>query len=415
MSGMDSKHAILLDSVKKLVGLGISDQEIVANLRQVNVSEQDARALLAEARGGKPVAREPLAARPVAEPLEEDVTESEGVFGEVAGGWEDEKEEAPEPKAKPVEAPPVREPVSMQKAFGFFGKKARVEPSPQQPVAASGQPERKPDREHLWDSGILTAVDARLDEMKRLKQELDAVLDAKIAEALKRESTKVSVLLESQRTLMLSKVQAEFESNRRQLQEILDQKLLEIRKTNELTQENVSRIQAQRQLSEQLSKDLAANIRLLEESKAKWFAETNNELQRAELRFNEFLKTAEQRLNQLEARISKTLEVEGHISEGFMNDVKLRVDDMVSGKSAELDQLLKKKMRELDQSQAVAALDAVEKKLKDLADFRESLRKDVERDFDSIYKARINQYNKQVKEKLDEVDASLAELKKAQK
>ena len=98
-----------------------------------------------------------------------------------------------------------------------------------------------------------------------------------------------------------------------------------------------------------------------------------------------------------------------------MNDVKLRVDDMVSGKSAELDQLLKKKMRELDQSQAVAALDAVEKKLKDLADFRESLRKDVERDFDSIYKARINQYNKQVKEKLDEVDASLAELKKAQK
>src|SRR3989344_8915603 len=104
---MDSKHAILLDSVKKLVGLGISDLEIVANLRQVNVSEQDARTLLAEARAGargeKPAAREPLAVRPVAEPLEEDVTESEDVFGEVAGGWADEKEDAPEAQAKPVE------------------------------------------------------------------------------------------------------------------------------------------------------------------------------------------------------------------------------------------------------------------------------------------------------------------------
>ena len=206
---MDSKRAILLDSVKKLIALGIPDQEIIGNLRQVSVSDADARSLLAEARGEKPAAKKP-APKPAPEPLDEDVTDSEGVLGEVYAGLEkeeseeetgdegeegalgegeetgdDEKEEEKPPK-KPVPGsrPPAagRGPTPLQKTFGFFGKKAIVEASPArptpfpkpEPVPAPQPVERKADVERLWDSGILTTIDARLDEMKRLRQELEA-------------------------------------------------------------------------------------------------------------------------------------------------------------------------------------------------------------------------------------------------
>ncbi len=434
---MNSKRAILLDSVRKLLALKIPDREIVANLRQVNVSEEEARSLLAEARGEKPVepapsaspasaARKPAASRPAAEPLDEDVTESEDVLGEVYSGLEKgEAESEPSAAAKEEEdeaTPARREPTPLQRTFGFFGKSAVVEPSPQRPTlsvsrskpAAEARPPAsaaaavrpQPTVDRLWESGILTTIDARLDEMKRLKQELDSVIDAKIAEALKRESAKSAVLLESQRALLLSKVQSEFEANRKQLEEILSQKLEEIRRTSQLTQENVSRIQAQRQLNEQLSKELAANLRLLEDTKAKWLAETNNELARAELKFNDFLSSAGKRLDGLEARIGKAIEVENHITEGFVSDARLKIDALASKKSEELEQLVRQKLKQIDQAEAIAALDAVDRKLKDLEGFRESLRKDVERDFDTIYKAKMEQYNKQVKEKLDSVDAA---------
>ncbi len=433
---MDSKRAILLDSVKKLLALGIPESEIVANLRQVNVSDPDARNLLLEAKGLKPPEepkpqpqpQAPAPARPAkkAEPLEEDVTESEDVLGEVYQGLEKE-----EPEAKPAQ--PGKETTPLQKTFGWFGRRAIVEPSPQQPTLKPGkqqpapkpqpfrplaqpqpqpqpQPtplERKQDVEQLWESGILTAIDARLDEMKRLRQELETILDAKVQESTKKASLKLSVLLDSQRTLTLAKVQAETQGARRQVEELLNQKLEEIRRSNEVTQENLTKIQAQRQLNEELSKDLAKNIRLLEDTKAKWLAETNNELQRAELKFGEFLKTAEKRLDQLEGRISKALEVESHITEGVLSDVKLRVDQLAAEKAEELGNQIRQKFKQLDQSQAMAAFHAVEQKLKDLSEFRDSLRKDVERDFDAVYRSKIEQYNKQVKDKLEQVDAVL--------
>ena len=226
-------------------------------------------------------------------------------------------------------------------------------------------------------------------------------------ESTKKESLKLSVLLDSQRTLTLAKVQAETQGARKQVEELLNQKLEEIRRANEVTQENLTKIQAQRQLNEGLSKDLAKNLRLLEDTKAKWLAETNNELQRAELKFGEFLKTAEKRLDQLEGRISKALEVESHITEGVLSDVKLKVDQLAAEKAEELGNQIRQKFKQLDQSQAMAALHAVEQKLKDLSEFRDSLRKDVERDFDAIYRSKIEQYNKQGKDKLEQVDAML--------
>ncbi|MBU1931032.1 hypothetical protein KJ972_06055, partial [Candidatus Micrarchaeota archaeon] len=48
---MQNRRAIILESIKKLLKLGISDPEIVLHLEEVGVKEPEARELIAEAKG----------------------------------------------------------------------------------------------------------------------------------------------------------------------------------------------------------------------------------------------------------------------------------------------------------------------------------------------------------------------------
>ena len=70
---MPDKKSIILESVRKLIALDLSDEEIIKNLRDVGISEKDARAILNEVKGVKKekpkIVEKPL---PKPEPEEED-------------------------------------------------------------------------------------------------------------------------------------------------------------------------------------------------------------------------------------------------------------------------------------------------------------------------------------------------------
>ena len=50
---MPDKKSIILESVRKLIALDLSDEEIIKNLRDVGISEKDARTILDEVKGVK--------------------------------------------------------------------------------------------------------------------------------------------------------------------------------------------------------------------------------------------------------------------------------------------------------------------------------------------------------------------------
>ena len=51
---MADKKKILIDGINKLLALKVPDEEIINNLRELNVPEKQARALIAEARALSP-------------------------------------------------------------------------------------------------------------------------------------------------------------------------------------------------------------------------------------------------------------------------------------------------------------------------------------------------------------------------
>ena len=58
--------------------------------------------------------------------------------------------------------------------------------------------------EQLWKKGIVTAINAKLSEMKRLKDDIGIEINAKVDAGVKKELSQFKVLLESQKALILS-------------------------------------------------------------------------------------------------------------------------------------------------------------------------------------------------------------------
>jgi len=83
---MPDKRSIILDSVRKLLALDLSDEKRIKNLRDVGISESEARAILAEAKGEQKEKKEEV----VLPESEEDVIKA------LEKGLEETEEEAEE-------------------------------------------------------------------------------------------------------------------------------------------------------------------------------------------------------------------------------------------------------------------------------------------------------------------------------
>ena len=150
------KEKILKDSVRKLLGLNISDKEIIENMKNVGVTSDQAARILKETKdelSGK-------AAKPsVPKKGSSEEKESLDIYSKVYDNLDD----------GDLKAPLISKPIK----------------NPQ--YNASGG---STDISKLWEKGIMATVDSKLGEMERIQKELDEVLDKKIKEKIAIETKK---------------------------------------------------------------------------------------------------------------------------------------------------------------------------------------------------------------------------------
>src|SRR3989338_3758028 len=136
------KEEVIINSVKKLIALDLSDEEIVENLRDVGIDEAKAKRIISQARG-----------QPI-QPEEKKTVKSDSgtVLRRVA---EDLAETIPElPSA----------------------------PKPESTLSK------------LWERGIITTVNQRLNEMKQLKREIDQEIEERTRAVAESEVKKIEAL-----------------------------------------------------------------------------------------------------------------------------------------------------------------------------------------------------------------------------
>lgn len=313
--------------------MDVSDEEILRHLQDVGLSQKEALELLAEAKAEVGFPRKRV-----------------------------EKKEVPVKKAPPAKKEKVkRKPVFIK----------RVE-----------KPRRPTDLSKLWEKGIIVAVDERLNEMKKIKEDIEAVIDKKIKKAMDKEAKKIEVLFESRKILLINKINAELEKKGEEVKEIIATQLEEIKKLNQATQKDLSKVEAKQVLVKDLYKKVSDSLSETKETRVSLTKEVGASL-----------KEAKEKIAALDERVSRTLELESKITEGMVSEAKSRMEEMIEAKIAGLEEKLTEKIIKAKAPKGKIAPAELEPKV------------------NALIEKRMKEFEKKLEAKLKEIDAKIKDLK----
>jgi len=242
---MDRKQ-ILLDSIKKLLSLNIPDDEIISNLKEVGLTKEEAKGLLAEAKGG-PVPTDRIVQKTVKE--EKEIKEEEEEEEE-----EEEKEEIKKPK--------VKKEISVKK---------------------------KPVKEDMSSGG------------------LDAMIKRRIKEEMQSELDKVQVLLDSQRELLTDKIETGLEEKSGQIIESLNEKIEEMRELAKKTERSISELSEQRKTDQASAMAVTAKIEELQKIKEGFESSLQESKSKLAKELDVLITEEAEKIAELEDKMNKTL------------------------------------------------------------------------------------------------------------
>lgn len=302
------EEKMLMKSIKRLIDLNVSDKEILLNLKDIGVDEEKARELIAKAKG--------LTAAPKMEKQ----------------GKGKRKEVVEKPPAEEVEE--LAEELAGEKEEKVSGEE--IEKAKQRMIARKKVTKSKPAISELWKKGILVTVTQKLEEMKKLRKELDAVLDEKVQKTTEKELKKMQILMDSQKTLLTEKVTSQLESKASEIEDVIDIKIAEMNALNKEIKKNLEAAEMKRAEQKNILEGFDKTKKELEELKNSLLSEMNSELIKEKSNIEEVLEKATGKINEMEGRVDKTLELESSIVDGLVGDTEAKIEKITEEKREEL-------------------------------------------------------------------------------
>jgi hypothetical protein len=519
---MTDKHTEVVISIKKLVSLGVSNEEIVNNLSEVGLGKEEALKLIEEAKGGstegksskeifdettsklslgeqitgqlgleKDLAKsvpKPVETKPVEKEVSKSIPQNTGNAKEEFGlkiksnkQVDDKKpliEKAvsvtpkpisnPIPKTfpssvpvpKPIEEKPVEKeipknivpeikPVTKYSDNELFKLADEAKnnirgvenkdkphplpnPIPQQVHTQAPMPKPVPqvvpkpigntqNIEELWKKGIVVAVNTKLDEMRRLKDEVDVKIAQNVDTAVKKETRQLKVLMESQKDLIISSNKQALEQKQKEISIIIDGKINEIKAQSKGLTAQIESMAAAKQGQQQNLDEVKQVLDEAKKTKSQLLIEMNSELVKSQSKAQEFIDKADEQLKSMDARIDKTLTLEKNIAEGLIDEAEQKIERLTITKADELIEELQIEVNTLKTIEKNINLEGIEQKVKMLDEFKREFVDSIEFNLEKINHAveEINRKNKLVQKEWDEkvltINAKMEELTKFEK
>ncbi|MDD5163681.1 MAG: hypothetical protein PHD95_05760 [Candidatus ainarchaeum sp.] len=251
---------------------------------------------------------------------ETEAGEPEEEGGEIQEEIEEEEAEVPEEEKEGTGFSEAKEDRAEEKSFSNKKKLAREEKAD------------NADFEKLWEKGILTIVNQRLQEMKGIQGEIESELGKRASEIAKKEIDKVNVLFESQRDLAVETMNAKLGQKTKEIDKMLDAKVLELKEISKSVKGDISKLeklqQSQKEGLEQINERLAG----LDEAKKTLIVEMNSDLIKSKSEIEEFLSSSSKKVQEIEARVNETLELESNIVDSLVKETEAKLASSQSGR-----------------------------------------------------------------------------------
>ncbi len=392
---MASKKQLLLKSIRELLALNVSGKEIVLNLKEVGVNEEDAKKLITEAKQPeqteppkKAVAKEV----PFLNHFKKKTTDTKKEKEEKAKEVEEEREKATEELAAEVVEPEEKEAGKEKEIFEGLsleeiGKKASVKEPEEEPAkvleekaAAMAGEEVEPvfatvkkketgfvgiktepislgKEKHspiediavskLWEKGIMASMSQKLAKMDKLKNDIDLVLDKKVIEANQKEMAKIKVLFDSQRALLVSRVDTELEAKAKSFADMIELKLRDMRDINNQISAQIKILNEAEEKSKKETESLSKQLEEIDKIKETIVSSLNTELIKSKTESKQLIEEINKKLVEMDGRINKTLQLENQVVEGLVTQARVTVEKMLAEKSVEFIAESKRRAKEL--------------------------------------------------------------------
>lgn len=424
---MLSKKQLLLKSIRELLALNVSDQEILLNLKEVGIERAQARKLVQEAKNPEKPPLQETAAEQFIEKFDHNkssVTKKNSVK-EKTEAIKEEREEATEELATEEISTQALEETSKEEVRKTLDEIARqvsgdapeetafsdvLEKPVSKPLFEKRAPIKMPFEKNpkpllktkpittkpvlksssnlvedvmvskLWEKGIMGIVSQRLEEMKNLKENLDVLLDEKVQAASKREMDKIKVLFDSQRVLMVTKVDTEIENKANGYVSIIESKLREMKGIQERINMQINELKKAEQKNDMAEAALSKRLSELGHLKEQLVSSLNTELIKTKTQNKQLLEEMNAKLSEMDDRINKTLQLENQIVEGLVKEAEQTVQKMLKEEAGELAKINDVKIDEL---------------------------KKVRSGFDQEQEKRLDLFEKEQREKLEKMQEEL--------
>src|SRR3989344_2119826 len=303
---MADKKKVLQDGIKKLLSLKVPEEEIISNLSEIGISGSYARQLIEEAKTGKET--QEAEKEKTEEETEENAAANKDIESEM--GFEDEKPD--EEITRPEE-----EKTAQEEALEETAPKEESEGSKKSEAVLAG----------LWKKGILTTVSQNLAEMKKIRADIESALNKRASAIAKKEVDKVKAFFDAQRTLILESVDSRLEQKTKQLDKMLDDKIRELKEVSKEIKADSAKLEKLRGTQKDGLRQVAETLEGLEEAKNSLVSEMNSELIKSKSAVEEFLEKSQKKLDEIDARINETLQLESSIVEGLVRDADAKIDE----------------------------------------------------------------------------------------
>ncbi len=491
---MDNKETVI-DSIQKLLMLGVSDSEIAENLFDVGIEKPDAFALIRQAKDlrdklaqGPPVATAPssqkqqsfreatplqnismdeeiaqqipmpkktsgearVSPQKALEDLEESMAEDVSAEGETEANAEELEQKIDEnmkgasegQASKPLKQVQKSTPLSnsnVENASAVPDKRfaspfprseapktksfasQKLKPFGGVPKIDLGNVENEMMVDDLWKKGIVVAVNAKLSEMKKLKEDIDNELAQKVDESIRKELYQFKTLMDSQKNLMISSNKQALEEKQKEIVFIIDSKIAELKQYNKQISDNLATIDTAKQQQQLALSQVTSALEDAKRTKTQMIVEMNSEMIKTKSQAQAFIDSASTHLNQMDERINKTLELEKNIADGMLAQAEQKIETLTIQRADELISSLQLELNKLQTETQNISPEMLEQKIKTLDEFKKQFLISIQQSLNQINVA-IDDLNKKnllaertLEEKTLAIDAKLEELTKFEK
>lgn len=313
---------IVVDSIKKMLALKMQDEDIVGSLVDAGVDYDNAVKVLASVKKGKTAGKE------------EDVEETEEVEDADLGAEEIPEEELEEEK-------PIKD------NFKDVDNSSL----------------------DVWQEGVLSIINEKLEDIEQKQKKLSEEINSKVKEMTSSEITKINALLNSQRELLVAKVNSSMASQTKDFKADIDKALSTVQQLNAKTQQKLEEIGQLSKDLQDLKKTLSNQIETVQAIKQELSVTVDKIKQKAQSELENIFSQYKNHLEQITGRVNSTMNLSSKIMESLVNGVKEKITDLDNKRVEKFEKEIADKLNIEDVSKALAKLDAIkdiDKKISDV-------------------------------------------------